>query len=92
MELFLLVAFGLPVLYLGAQIRALRRWEGTARTLAWLPALAAAAYVAKFVLDVSLDPTSHNLFPFELIIGSLLGLAFLGLCALGRGIVAWLAG
>ena len=88
MELFLLIAFGLPLAYVVAQVRALRRWQGTARTLAWLPVLAAGLYTLKFALDVARDPTSHNLFPFELIIGSVLGLGFLGLCALGRGIVA----
>jgi hypothetical protein len=88
MELFLLIAFGLPVVYLVVQVRALRRWEGTARALAWLPVLAAGLYGLNFALDVARDPTSHNLFPFELIIGSVLGLGFLGLCALGRRIVA----
>jgi hypothetical protein len=88
--LFLLVAFGLPLVYLVAQVRALYRWEGIARKLAWLSALVAGLYVAKFALDVSSDPTSHNLLPFELIVVSLIGLAYLGVCALGRKVAAWL--
>jgi hypothetical protein len=90
MELFLVIAFGLPLVYLAVQLRALCRWEGLARKLAWLSALAAVVYVAKFAIDVSVDPTSHNLLPFELIVVSLIGLAYLGVCALGRKVAAWL--
>ena len=36
--------------------------------------------MAKFAWDVTLDPTSHNLFPFELLIGA--GMALLYLCCL----------
>ena len=90
MELFLLIAFGLPLVYLVVQLRALCRWEGIARKLAWLSALAAIVYLAKFAIDVSVDPTSHNLLPFELIVVSLIGLAYLGVCALGRKVAAWL--
>ena len=90
MELFLVIAFGLPLVYLVVQLRALCRWEGIARKLAWLSALAAVVYVAKFAIDVSVDPTSHNLLPFELILVSLIGLAYLGFCALGRKVAAWL--
>ena len=84
MELFLLIAFGLPLVYLVVQLRALCRWEGIARKLAWLSALAAVVYVAKFAIDVSVDPTSHNLLPFELILVSLIGLAYRGVGARGR--------
>lgn len=90
MELFLLVAFGLPLVYLVVQVLALCRWDGIARNLAWLSALAAVVYVAKFAVDVSLDPTSHNILPFELIVVSLIGLTYLGVCALGRKVAAWL--
>jgi len=90
MELFLLIAFGLPLVYLVVQLRALCRWEGIARNLAGLSALAAVVYVAKFAIDVSVDPTSHNLLPFELILVSLIGLAYLGVGALDRKVAAWL--
>jgi hypothetical protein len=90
MELFLLIAFGLPLVYLVVQIRALRRWEGIARKLAWVSALAAVIYVAKFAIDVSVDPSSHNMLPFELILVSLIGLGYLGVCAVGRKVAAWL--
>ncbi|MGH6945170.1 MAG: hypothetical protein ACREH6_13240 [Geminicoccaceae bacterium] len=89
-ETFLLIAFGLPVLYLAVQLRILARWHGIARKVAALPLVAWGLYALAFAIQVTSDPTSHNLFPFELIIGSVLGLAFLGVCALTRKVAHWL--
>ena len=48
------------LVYLAVQLRALCRWEGLARKLAWLSALAAVVYVAKFAIDVSVDPGKES--------------------------------
>lgn len=61
----------------------------------WLVFLAGALPVpivvcARIAVDVALDPTSHNLFPFEVVIAAFVG-AFLGGVGLGLGEVLRLA-
>jgi hypothetical protein len=46
---------------------ALFRWRGKWRALAALPMLFVVLWVIKDVVELSADPTSHNLLPFELI-------------------------
>ena len=46
-----------------------------------------AVWVATFARDLGLDRTSHNLFPFEILIGAGTSLLYLGSLAVGR----WLA-
>jgi hypothetical protein len=60
-----------------------------ARAPFWLSFLAAAATVpavvmARIVVEVALDPTSHNLWPFEVVIAVVLG-GFLALIGTGIG-------
>jgi hypothetical protein len=67
-----LVAFGVLVLAsLSAcflwPLWALWRWRGIWRALAALPLLFAALWVIKDIVEISADPTSHNLLPFEFI-------------------------
>jgi len=40
--------------------------------------------VARIVIDTRRDPTSHNLWPFEIVLGTAVALAALGLLHLGR--------
>lgn len=54
-----------------------------------LPASALLAVVAvRIVIDTALDPTSHNLWPFEIVIASFLG----GIAALVGGLIGSLIG
>jgi hypothetical protein len=46
---------------------ALVRWRGRWRALAALPLLFAVMWVVKDIVEISADPTSHNLLPFEFI-------------------------
>ena len=62
----------------------LRRWASGWRMAAALPLLGRAVWVATFAWDVSLDPTSHNLFPFEILIGAGAALLYLGCLAVIR--------
>ena len=85
MDLVIGVAMlGLPLLYLSAQVRALVRWNGPSGALAKISAGIALGWLLLFVVQVSIDPTSHNLWPFEVLMLSLGGLAWLGLVGLGR--------
>jgi len=61
------------------QVRSLLRWRGGWRLAAGLPLLGVAFVVLRIVLDTRRDPTSHNLWPFEIVIATAVALAALGL-------------
>jgi hypothetical protein len=75
------VLLGVPLGYLALQLRALRRWQGRGRLAAGLPLLGWAMWGLILARDVLRDPSSHNLFPFEILLGALAALAYLGLVA-----------
>ena len=68
---------GVPSATPGAD-RLLRRWAGAWRLAAGLPLLGWAIWGGNFARDVTRDPTSHNLFPFEVLIGAGMALLYLG--------------
>ena len=74
----------LPFAYAIAQFRCLRHWRSGWRLAATMPVIGWAGWLAIFCRDVAADPTSHNLFPFEVAIGTVLALAYLGLLAILR--------
>lgn len=88
MELFALFVFGLPLAYITLQVRALNRWDGTFRMAASLPVLAWTLWGLVFAIDVTRDPTSHNLFPFEIPIGAILASGYLCVLAIFRRIMS----
>jgi hypothetical protein len=65
-------------------VRALRRWHGGWRLAAALPALWVGLVVLRIVLGTALDPTSHNLWPFELLQASVVSLVAIGALTAGR--------
>jgi len=70
--------FALAVLGLGLAgfilpIWAMRRWQGLWRMAAALPLAALVLTILNIAIGVMLDPTSHNLFPFEILFVSALG-------------------
>ena len=69
---------GIPIGYAWAQAKLLRRWAGAWRLAAGLPLLGWAIWAGNFARDVTRDPTSHNLFPFEVLIGAGMALLYLG--------------
>jgi hypothetical protein len=77
---------GVPLTYLALQIIVLVKWSGGFQFGATLPIPAWGVWGALLMQDLSRDPTSHNLFPFEILIGSLASLAYLGILAAARGI------
>lgn len=83
----ILLLFAAAVLFGGfafVQIRSLSRWRGGWRLAAALPLLGVVFVVARIVLDTRRDPTSHNLWPFEIVIGTVVALAALGLLHVGE--------
>src|SRR5687768_11287747 len=91
---FLIVAIllGVPLLYLVLQVLTVTRWRGGFRSAAMIPPLLWALWIAVFVHDVTRDPTSHNLFPFEILIGALLSLVYLTCLKLAHWLMAGRSG
>ncbi len=67
----------LCLLSLAAPAWALWRWRGGWRIAAAVPAAMMAFVVLRIVVGTAIDPTSHNLWPFELLMAGVLGLAVL---------------
>jgi hypothetical protein len=70
-----LAMLGLGLAGLGAPLWMCWRWRGGWRLAAAMPVALMAFAVLRFAIDVSRDPTSHNLWPLELLLFALLSLA-----------------
>ena len=79
---------GIAVAYLAAQACCVIRWRGGWRLAAGLPLLGWAVWGGLFARDVTADPTSHNLFPFEIMIAVTAALVYLGVLAVARHMLA----
>jgi hypothetical protein len=79
---------GVPLAYAWVQVLLLRRWVGGWRLAAALPLAGCAVWAVNFAWDVTSDATSHNLFPFEILIGAGVALLYLGCLAALRRMVA----
>lgn len=85
--LFGVLACGMIAAALGglaAPLWGLWRFRGLFRAAALLPSAALGYVVLRIAVDVARDPTSHNLWPFELLQAGVLSLAFMGALALAR--------
>lgn len=80
-----LLLFALVVaVIVGLQIRAVMLWRGIWRKLAAAPLLVLAADALLILVQTSYDPTSHNLWPLEMMMFGAAGLPFVGLLWLMR--------
>lgn len=85
MDKALLAGMGvLVVAFLVAQMQSLWRWKGAWRIAGLLPLAYAVFVVARIVLDVRRDPSSHNLWPMEVLLAAVGGLIGLGIIAAFR--------
>lgn len=67
-----IVVIGILLASIGGPLWAFFRWKGGWRVAAAVPLVVMAATIGRIAIDVSLDPTSHNLWPFEcLMVGAL---------------------
>ncbi|QJR09511.1 hypothetical protein DSM104443_00555 [Usitatibacter rugosus] len=73
---FGLAVMGFVVLIVLGPLFAIWKWHGPWRWLAALPLVVMAVVVGRIVIDTSRDPTSHNLWPFEILMFGGGGLAF----------------
>lgn len=63
----ILIMFATGIFGIVAPIWALRRWRGGWRVAAIVPAALMAFVILRLVVDLTYDPTSHNLWPLELL-------------------------
>jgi hypothetical protein len=88
MSFFMLTVLGLLVVGAGAPLWGVWKWRGGWRIAAAVPALMMAFVIGRIVIDTARDPTSHNLWPFEILMWGGASAVAMGALALFR----WLAG
>lgn len=71
------VALAIVAAYIALQVGALRRCQGRWRVAAWLPAGALSLLVVFIAVGLAVDPTSHNLWPFEIVLWAIGSVAYL---------------
>lgn len=82
--LFLLAVLAVGGGAVAAPLQAWRRWRGAWRIVAAAPIVAMAFVAGRILLDTARDPTSHNLWPFEILIAGGAGLALLAVAFVVR--------
>jgi hypothetical protein len=75
---FMLAVAATGILGLAAPLWAMRRWRGGWRIAAAVPAAMAGFVVLRIVFGTAADPTSHNLWPFEILQVGVLSLVVIG--------------
>lgn len=81
---FMLAALALGVGGVVLPVRALVRWRGGWRLAAGLPAALMGFVVLRVIVGVAADPTSHNLWPFEILIAGLVSAVIMVVLTLVR--------
>lgn len=81
---FMIAVVAIGVGGIALPVRAMRRWQDGWRIAAALPAFWVAFVALRIVVGTSLDPTSHNLWPFEIAQASVASLVLIGLIALAK--------
>lgn len=84
MSFFMLAVLGLLVVGAGAPSWGVWKWRGGWRIAAAVPALMMAFVIGRIVVDTARDPTSHNLWPFEILIWGGASAVAMGLLAFFR--------
>ncbi len=81
---FMLLVVALGLAGIAAPAIALRRWRGGWRLAAAVPAVMVGFVVLRIVLGTARDPTSHNLWPFEILQVCALSLVVMGILFASR--------
>lgn len=85
--IFFLIIASLFFSLVTLEIMIFRRWRGAFRLLGLLPAAALFIVILNIIIGVQIDPTSHNLWPFEITTWSGIGLVYVGALLIIRKIV-----
>jgi hypothetical protein len=81
---FMLAVAALGVGGVAAPLWAVRRWRGGWRVAAAVPVVMMGFVVLRIVVDTAGDPTSHNLWPFEILQVGVLSLVVIGVLLVAR--------
>lgn len=73
-----------PFLGFLAPILAYRRWRGGWRIAAAVPGIMMAFVVLRIAVGVAIDPTSHNLWPFETLMAATVSICAIAVLAVLR--------
>lgn len=84
MSVFMLAVLALLVVGAAAPLWGVWKWRGGWRIAAAVPALVMAFVIGRIVVDTALDPTSHNLWPFEILMWGGASAVVMGVLALVR--------
>lgn len=84
---FMLAVLAIGIGGIALPIRAMRRWQGGWRLAAALPAAWVGLVALRIVLGTALDPTSHNLWLFEILQASVVSLVLIGAMTVTRRVV-----
>jgi hypothetical protein len=80
----LVILVSIAIVVLGPQIWAIRAWQGVWRWLAAAPLMLVGADLVLILASTAVDPTSHNLWPLELLFIATIGLPVVGVLWLVR--------
>lgn len=81
---FMLAVLAIGIGGIALPVRAMRRWQGGWRIAAAVPTAWIGLVVVRIVLGTALDPTSHNLWPFEILQAGAVSLVLIGVMTLAR--------
>ncbi|MGH8195035.1 MAG: hypothetical protein ACREQ8_11630 [Woeseiaceae bacterium] len=81
---FMLVMLALGIVGIAAPLWAMRRWSGGWRVAAAVPAVMMGFVVLRIVFGTASDPTSHNLWPFEILQVGVLSIVVIGVLVAAR--------
>lgn len=80
----MIAVMGLGIVGILAPLWAWRRWSGGWRIAAAVPGVMMGFVILRIVFGVAIDPTSHNLWPFEILQVGLLSLVIIGVLLAAR--------
>jgi hypothetical protein len=81
---FMLLMAALGLAGIGVPLWSVWKWRGGWRIAAAIPAAGVVFVVLRIVIDTARDPTSHNLWPFEILMAGTGALLYIGVLALVR--------
>ena len=81
---FMLAVLAVLIAGIGVPLWTVWKWRGAWRVAAAVPACAVLFVVLRIIVNAARDPTSHNLWPFEILQVGIVALVIVGVLKLMR--------